>query len=198
MKTANTDISTLIFATSNANKVKEVNAYLANKFLIKSLKDISFFDDIPETSPTIEGNAIQKAKFVFDNLGYNCFSEDTGFEVAGINGEPGVLAARYAGPKRDADANMKKVLDGLKENDNRKARFITVIALIIDGEIKCFEGICNGHVAVKKQGTNGFGYDPIFIPNDYDVTFAQMDMHEKSKISHRGKAMKKFVDFLSN
>ncbi len=198
MKSLKTNLSTLIFATSNANKVKEVNNYLAGKYEIKSLKDISFFDDIPETSPTIEGNAIQKAQFVYDNLGYNCFSEDTGFEVAGLNGEPGVLAARYAGPERDAHNNMQKVLDGLIGKENRSAKFITVIALIIDGEVKCFEGICEGSVALTKQGTQGFGYDPIFIPNDYDVTFAQMNMEEKSKISHRGKAMKKFIDFLSN
>ena len=141
MKSLKTNLSTFIFATGNANKVKEVNTFLAGKYEIKSLKDISFFDEIPETSPTIEGNAIQKAQFVFDNLGYNCFSEDTGFEVEGLNGEPGVLSARYAGPDRDANANMKKVLDGLAGKENRNARFKTVIALIVDGEVKCFEGI---------------------------------------------------------
>lgn len=197
MKTLKHDLSTLVFATGNANKVKEVNAFLEGKFDIKSLKDISFTDDIPETSPTIEGNAIQKAQFVFENLGYNCFSEDTGFEVEGLNGEPGVYSARYAGLERNDDANMQKVLDGLSGNENRNARFKTVIALIVDGEVKCFEGICEGTVTLSKQGTQGFGYDPIFKPNDYDVTFAQMSMNDKSKISHRGKAMKKFVEFLS-
>ena len=197
MKSIQSKISTLIFATSNANKVKEVHTYLSGQYEIKSLKDISYFEDIPETSPTIEGNAIQKAQFVFDKLGYNCFSEDTGFEVEGLNGAPGVYSARYAGPERDANANMDKVLNGLKNKENRNARFKTVIALIIEGEVTCFEGICNGKVTLSKKGTKGFGYDPIFIPNDYDVTFAQMSIEEKSKISHRGKAMKKFVEFLS-
>jgi len=197
MKSLKTDISTLIFATGNDNKVEEIRSFMGKNYIIKSLKDISFLDDIPETSPTIEGNAIQKAQWVFDNLGYNCFSEDTGFEVEGLNGEPGVLSARYAGPERDPAANMKKVLDSLQGNENRKARFKTVIALIIDGEVKCFEGICEGEVTLTKQGTKGFGYDPIFKPNNFDITFAQMSMEEKSKISHRGRAMKKFVEFCS-
>lgn len=188
----------ITFATGNANKVHEVNEVLSNHIQISSLKDIGCTEDIPETSPTIEGNAIQKARYVYDNYGVNCFSEDTGLEIEALNGDPGVNTARYAGDDRDPQANIRLTLRNLSGITNRKARFKTVIALIIDGEITTFEGIANGQITKEPSGTAGFGYDPIFQPDGYNQTFAELGMDVKKEISHRSKAVKKLIAFLGN
>lgn len=163
-----------------------------------SLSAIGCMEDIPETSDTIEGNAIQKAQYIYDNYGYNCFADDTGLEIEALNGEPGVFSARYAGEHKSNEDNMEKVLVQLKDKSNRNAHFKAVIALIIDGKITCFEGIVEGQITKEKSGTEGFGYDPIFKPNGYDKTFSEMSMEEKSKISHRGKAIRKLTNWLIN
>ena len=154
----------IVFATSNPNKVKEVNQMLDDQFNIVSLKDIGCSEEVPETSPTIEGNALQKARYIYDKYGKDCFSEDTGLEIHALNNEPGVYTARYAGPARDANANMRLAIDNLKDKADRSARFKTVIALIIDGKEHTFEGICNGQIRHEMSGSEGFGYDPIFEP----------------------------------
>ncbi len=186
----------LIFATGNINKIKEVNEMLSDGMDIAGLKDIGCFEDIPETSPTIEGNALQKARYVFTNYHVNCFSEDTGLEIDALGGEPGVYTARYAGEQRDSNANMRKAIQELENKSDRGAQFKTVIALIIDGQEYTFEGIARGSIAYQKMGTGGFGYDPIFIPEGYETSFAQMSSEEKNKISHRGKAVSLLIDFL--
>ena len=186
----------IVFATSNPHKVKEVNQLLNGQFEVVSLKDIGCEEDIPETSPTIEGNALQKARYVFGKYGANCFSEDTGLEITALGGEPGVLSARYAGEDKDPTANMDLVLKKLADNTDRSARFKTVIALIVDGKEHIFEGICNGSIRREKSGTDGFGYDPIFQPDGFEVTFAEMTAAEKNAVSHRGKAVRKLVAFL--
>lgn len=188
----------IIFATGNQNKVIEVQALLPNTIQLLSLKDIECFEDIPETSETIEGNAIQKAKYVYENYGYACFADDTGLEVEALNGEPGIYSARYAGPEKNAENNMTKLLTNLSTKNNRKAHFKTVIALVgHSSKLLTFEGICKGEITIEKLGDKGFGYDPIFMPNGYKTTFAQMPLSEKNKIGHRGKAVKKLIDFLS-
>ena len=186
----------LIFATGNQHKVREIRRMIGEQFTIKSLKDIGCEEDIPETSPTIEGNALQKARYVVEHYQLDCFAEDTGLEVEALNGEPGVYSARYAGPARDAGANMEKVLDKLQGQTNRRARFRTVIALIRDGQEYTFEGIINGQITSAPQGSAGFGYDPIFIPDGEVRSFAEMSMEEKNAISHRSRATRKLVDFL--
>jgi XTP/dITP diphosphohydrolase len=186
----------LVFATSNPNKIKEANDLLPADLEVKGLKDIGCTEDVPETSPTIQGNALQKARYVFENYKVNCFSEDTGLEIDALNGEPGVYTARYAGEARDKEANMAKAIANLEGKSNRGAQFRTVIALIIDGEEQTFEGIARGTIAMQKQGTEGFGYDPIFIPAGFDRSFAQMTQAEKNEISHRGQAVRKLVKFL--
>jgi XTP/dITP diphosphohydrolase len=186
----------LVFATGNPNKIKEANDLLPADLEIKGLKDIGCTEDVPETSPTIQGNALQKARYVFENYKVNCFSEDTGLEIDALNGEPGVYTARYAGEARDKEANMAKAIANLEGKSNRGAQFRTVIALIIDGEEHTFEGIARGTIAMQKQGTEGFGYDPIFIPAGFDRSFAQMTQTEKNEISHRGQAVRKLVKFL--
>lgn len=188
----------LVFATSNPNKIREVNEMLLGGIDIVGLEDIGCYEDVPETSPTIEGNALQKARYVFEKYGANCFSEDTGLEVDALNGEPGVYTARYAGEQRNSDDNMAKVIANLAGKTNRGAQFKTVIALIIDGKEYTFEGIARGIISREKMGTEGFGYDPIFIPEGYETSFAQMNAAEKNKISHRGKAIRKLVAFLGN
>lgn len=187
----------LVFATSNPNKIREVNEMLLGGIDIVGLEDIGCYEEIPETSPTIEGNALQKARYVFEKYGANCFSEDTGLEVDALNGEPGVYTARYAGEQRNSDDNMAKVIANLAGKANRGAQFKTVIALIIDGREHTFEGIARGTISHEKMGTDGFGYDPIFIPEGYETSFAQMSTTEKNKISHRGKAIRKLVAFLA-
>lgn len=187
----------LVFATNNLNKLKEVQALIPNHIKLLSLKDIGCFEDIPETQNTIVGNAIQKAEYIKTHYGYDCFADDTGLEVDALNGAPGVYSARYAGKQRNSNDNMDKLMLELHESTNRKAQFKTVIALYIDGKLNTFKGICKGEITKTKHGDNGFGYDPIFKPNGYDETFAQMNLSLKNNIGHRGKAIKLLVNFLN-
>ncbi|MDF1516747.1 MAG: non-canonical purine NTP diphosphatase [Lutibacter sp.] len=186
----------LVFATNNKHKLEEVQAMLTN-FEIVSLADISCFEDIPETADTLEGNAILKANFITKNYGLDCFADDTGLEVEALNNEPGVYSARYAGEDNNAEANIKKLLNNLENNPNRRAQFKTVIALNIHGKQFIFEGVCKGNILTDKRGESGFGYDPIFIPDGFNRSFAEMNMTEKGSISHRGKAIEKLVTFLN-
>lgn len=186
----------LVFATNNLNKLKEVKAQLPESIKILSLAEIGCTIDIPETSNTIEGNALQKAIFIKEKFGYDCFADDTGLEVDFLNGAPGVYSARYAGEQKDANDNMHKLLENLKGSSNRKARFKTVISLLINNEVYSFTGICNGTITTKKSGSKGFGYDPIFMPEGYDLTFAEMDLKLKNQIGHRGKAVQQLIIYL--
>jgi len=186
----------LVFASNNLNKIKEIQLLMPNSIQILSLDDIGCFQEIPETSLTIEGNAILKANYITENFGFNCFADDTGLEVEVLNGEPGVYSARYAGEQKDANDNMDKLLANLKDKDNRNAQFKTVIALNLNGKQSLFTGIITGQIKDKKVGTNGFGYDPIFVADGYDKTFAELTIVEKSVISHRGLAIKQLIDFL--
>ena len=188
----------LVFATNNLNKIKEVQAILPQHIKLLSLKDIACNEDIPETQPTIEGNAIQKAEYLKKHYGYDCFADDTGLEVDALNGAPGVLSARYAGPQRNAEDNTNKLLSELNDKDNRSARFKTVIALYLNGELKTFTGICNGEITKEKHGEGGFGYDPIFKADGYEKTFAEISLEEKNSIGHRGKAVTQLIEFLSH
>lgn len=186
----------LVFATNNKNKLKEVQAMLTN-FEIVSLAKINCFDDIPETADTLEGNAILKANYITEKFGYNCFADDTGLEVEALNNEPGVYSARYAGKDNNAEANMGKLIKELGNNSNRKAQFRTAVALNLEGKQYLFEGVCKGSILTSKQGGSGFGYDPIFMPNGFEKSFAEMDLKEKGAISHRGKAIQQLVTFLN-
>ncbi len=188
----------LVFATNNLNKLKEVQALVPKHIKLLSLADILCIEDIPETQPTIEGNAIQKAEYIKTNYGYDCFADDTGLEVEALNGEPGVFSARYGGPQRNAEDNMTKLLSELEHKDNRNAQFKTVIALHLNGKLHTFKGICKGEITIEKHGEKGFGYDPIFKPSGQDKTFAQMQLELKNKIGHRGKAVIQLINFLSN
>jgi XTP/dITP diphosphohydrolase len=188
----------LVFATNNQNKLKEVQALVPKNIKLLSLSDILCIEDIPETQPTIEGNAIQKAEYIKTNYGYDCFADDTGLEVEALNGEPGVYSARYAGPQRNAEDNMNKLLSELADNDNRAAQFKTVIALHLNGKLQTFIGICKGEITIQKQGEKGFGYDPIFKAEGYTKTFAQISLEEKNKIGHRGKAVQILIDYLNS
>lgn len=188
----------LIFATNNQNKLSEINQILGNKFEVLGLKDIGFHDDIPETEPTIKGNSELKADFIYKKFAINCFADDTGMLVEALNGEPGVYSARYAGLPSNSEKNIQKVLTNLKGKQNRNAKFITVITLVLDGKKHYFEGVIEGEILHEKHGKSGFGYDPIFRPKGYSKTFAQMSADEKNKISHRGLAVQKLADFLSN
>ena len=190
--------NTIIFATSNPNKIREVKEMLPAHFEIKSLADIGCTEEIPETSPIIEGNAIQKAQYVVAHYGLDCFAEDTGLEVTALDGAPGVYTARYAGPERNASDNMNLLLDNLREKADRSARFKTVIALIQNGETHTFEGIVNGTIAQQIAGAGGFGYDPVFIPENHNITFAEMAKEAKNAISHRGRALSKLLHFLAD
>ena len=187
----------LVFATNNQHKLNELSKLAGDKFHLLSLKDILCFDDIPETADTLEGNAALKAHYIWDKFGINCFADDTGLEVEALHGQPGVYSARYAGDDQDSEANLTKVLKELSDNTNRKARFRTVICLIIDGHEYFFEGIVNGNLLSERQGKEGFGYDPIFVPEGYYKTFAEIDMEVKNKISHRGRAVQKLIAFLA-
>ena len=187
----------IVFATNNNNKLQEVQAMLDQVTLV-TLKEINCLVDIPETADTIAGNADQKAQYITDHFNMNCFADDTGLEIEALNGAPGVFSARYAGPEKSADANMNLVLEQLQNETNRQAKFVTVIALHLNGEKHLFEGICEGEIINHKRGDQGFGYDPIFIPTGYDKTFAEMSMDEKAKVSHRGKAVRKLVTFLNS
>ena len=186
----------LVFATNNKHKLEELQAILGDQFTLLSLTDIECFDEIPEEQPTLEGNASQKAYYIYDKFGMNCFADDTGLEIKALNGEPGVYSARYAGEDKNSEANMKKVLEKLTKINEREARFRTVISLVIDGEEKQFEGIVNGEILTEKRGDSGFGYDPIFKPEGFDQSFAEMGLEDKNKISHRGRAVQKLVDYL--
>lgn len=188
----------LVFATHNQNKMREVKALMPNHIELLSLTDIGCHEDIPETSSTIEGNALLKANFVKEHYGFDCFADDTGLEVEELNNEPGVFSARYAGPENDAEANMNKLLENLLHKNNRKAHFKTVIALSQSNTTELFTGICNGEITTDKKGASGFGYDPIFRPLEYNETFAEMTLDQKSKIGHRGKAVRLLINYLSN
>ena len=186
----------LVFATNNLNKLSEIQSLVPKGIEILSLTDINCNEELPETNPTLRENALQKAKYVFDNYGFNCFADDTGLEVDALDGEPGVYSARYAGEDCKSEDNMKKVLEKLEGETNRTSKFRTVIALIINGTETLFEGECKGEITKTKSGVEGFGYDPIFTPKGYDITFAEMNKTEKGNISHRGKAVEKLVEFL--
>ena len=186
----------LVFATNNPNKLSELQAFVPQGIEILSLTDINCNEELPETNPTLEDNALQKAQYVYQNYGFNCFADDTGLEIDALGGAPGVYSARYAGEDCSAEDNIKKVLDKLEGEKERSAKFRTVIALIIDGEETLFEGECKGSMTKTKSGVEGFGYDPIFTPEGYELTFAEMSKDEKGFISHRGKAVEKLVNFL--
>ena len=188
----------LVFATNNLNKVKEVQALIPAHIKLLSLKDIGCFEDVPETQPTIKGNAIQKAEFIKKHYGYNCFADDTGLEVEALHGAPGVFSARYAGPQRNDNDNMDLLLNNLKDTSNRKAQFKTVIALHLKDQLQTFTGICKGEITTTKHGNKGFGYDPIFKPNGHTQTFAEISLDKKNSIGHRGKAVQLLVTFLNN
>ena len=188
----------IVFATNNPNKLKEIQSLIPKEIEIISLNEIGCNEDIPETGDTLEANAFQKAHYIKDNFNFDCFADDTGLEIDELNGDPGVYSARYAGPERNANANMNKVLNELKGKKNRKAQFRTAIALILKGEEHLFEGKVEGYISKDKQGNEGFGYDPIFIPENDIRSFAQMSMQEKGAISHRGRAVKKLVAYLKN
>lgn len=187
----------LVFATHNKNKVREVKALMPSSIELLSLTDIGCFDEIPETSSTIEGNALLKANFVKEHYGFDCFADDTGLEVHELNNEPGVYSARYAGPENDAQANMNKLLANLNGKSSRAAHFKTVIALTQSDETEFFTGICNGEITTDKKGDSGFGYDPIFKPEGCYKTFAEMSLNQKSEIGHRGKAVRLLINYLS-
>jgi len=188
----------LVFATNNPNKLKEVQAIVPKHIKLLSLADILCIENIPETQPTIAGNAIQKAEYIKTNYGYDCFADDTGLEVKALNGGPGVFSARYAGPQRNAEDNTNKLLSELEDKDDRSAQFKTVIALHLNGELKTFTGICKGEITIKKHGKGGFGYDPVFKAEGYEKTFAEITLEEKNMIGHRGKAIAQLVKWLES
>jgi XTP/dITP diphosphohydrolase len=186
----------LIFATANPHKIKEIRAILDGQFNILGLDSIGCTEDIPETRPTIEGNALQKAEYVVDHYGVDCFAEDTGLEIDALDGEPGVYSARYAGPEKNSEANIQLALRKLEEKKDRSAQFKTVIALIQEGKTTTFEGIVRGRIIEEKRGSSGFGYDPVFVPDGYEQTFAEMDPAIKNQISHRARAVEKLKAYL--
>lgn len=187
----------LVFATNNAHKLEEISAILGDKVEILSLKDIHCQVDIPETADTLEGNSLLKAQYVREHYGMDCFADDTGLEVEALNGAPGVYSARYAGGEgHDSEANMRRLLKELEEKENRKARFRTVIALILNGEVHQFEGTVEGHILREKRGASGFGYDPVFVPEGYTESFAELGEDIKNQISHRARAVQKLAEFL--
>jgi len=186
----------LVFATQNQHKAQEIQALLPNTIMVKTLKEIDCFEDIPETADDLEGNASLKSNYVVEKYRVNCFADDTGLEIETLNGEPGVYSARYAGEEKDSNANMDLVLKKLKGKKNRNAQFRTVISLIINEKEIQFEGIVKGQIVAQKSGKKGFGYDPIFQPTGFNRTFSEMTLEEKNKISHRGIAIRKLVDFL--
>ena len=187
-----------VFATNNRHKLTELQAILGESFELLSLGDIGINEEIPEDQPTLEGNSRQKAFYVYNKFGLPCFADDTGLEIEALDGKPGVFSARYAGNDKDSNANMEKVLRQLEKINNRKARFRTVITLITNGEERLFEGVVEGEIAREKRGRGGFGYDPLFVPDGYDKTFAEMKPDEKNRISHRGRAVEKLVHYLKS
>jgi XTP/dITP diphosphohydrolase len=188
----------LVFATNNLHKLQEIKYLLNGSIELLSLKDIGCLEDIPENQPTIEGNAAEKSFYVFNNFGYNCFADDTGLEIEALDGEPGVYSARYAGEEKDPQKNIDLVLLKLAKIKNRKARFKTVISLVIDGRETQFEGIVNGEILEERRGSTGFGYDPVFKPEESSLSFAEMSLDEKNKISHRGRATQKLIEYLTH
>lgn len=188
----------IVFATNNPNKLKEIKALVPKHIEIVSLSEIGCNEDIPETGETLEANAFQKVNYVKEHFGYDCFADDSGLEINALNGNPGVYSARYAGPERNADANMAKIITELNGCDNRKAQFRTAIALVLNGEEQLFEGKVEGEISLTKLGEKGFGYDPIFVPENETRSFAQMTLQEKGEISHRGKAVRRLINYLSS
>lgn len=186
----------LVFASNNPHKVREIKSILGNSFTLLSLTDINILEDIPENEPLLEGNALSKARYVYNATGMNVFADDTGLEIEGLNGLPGVHSARFAGESKDSSANIEKVQTLLGDSKNRKARFRTVIALIFEKQEYLFEGIVTGTIIKDKRGDEGFGYDPVFIPDGKTRTFAEMDLTEKNSVSHRARAFEKLTDFL--
>ena len=186
----------LVFATNNAHKLEEVRQILGDRFTVHSLKEIGCTEDIPETGDTFQDNALQKARYVKEHYGYDCFADDTGLEVKALGGEPGVHSARYAGD-HDSEANMTKLLRELEKKPDRSAQFRTVVALILNGQEVLFEGIVTGRIATERHyGESGFGYDPLFIPDGFTETFSQMSPENKNQVSHRGRAVRKLADYL--
>ena len=187
----------LVFASNNVNKLNEIRKSAPDGYDFLSLNDIGSNEELSETGTTLKDNAFEKANYIFQKYHVNCFADDTGLEVECLNGEPGVYSARYAGENKNADENILKLLAELNGKENRKAQFKTVIAAIISGKKYFFEGIVSGQILKEKKGSNGFGYDPVFMPDGSDVSFAQMTMEQKNKNSHRAKALHSFIDFLS-
>lgn len=192
----NDNFMTLVFASNNEHKIREIKSLLGSSFMLLSLSDINIEEDIPEEEPLIEGNALAKARFVFNKTGMDVFADDTALEIFVLNGLPGVHSARFAGESKDSSANIGKVFSMLGNEENRKARFRTVIALILDKKEYLFEGVVNGTILREKKGTSGFGYDPIFVPDGKKHTFAEMDLAEKNSVSHRARAFEKLKEFL--
>ncbi len=186
----------LVFATNNAHKLEEIRQIIPEHYEVRSLNDIGCEADIPETGTTLEANAAQKSFYIYENYSINCFADDTGLEIEALHDEPGVYSARYAGEERSALANMKKVLMLMEHQSNRKARFRTVISLILEGVEHQFEGVVKGTISNHMTGSSGFGYDPIFVPDGYSRSFAEMSADEKNQVSHRGRAVEKLMHFL--
>lgn len=186
----------IVFATNNTHKLEEVASILGESYEVMSLREIGCHDDIPETADTFAGNAIQKARYIKDHYGYDCFADDSGLEVDALGGAPGVFSARYSGG--GSEANMEKLLHNLTEKNERGAQFRTVIALLVGEETHLFEGIVRGTIIHERRGEGGFGYDPIFVPEGYDLTFAQLGSEVKNRISHRAKAVEKLAEYLCN
>ena len=186
----------IVFATNNAHKLQEVQQVLGSEFELITLGDCGVTEDIPENEPTLEGNALAKARYIYQRTGYDCFADDTGLEVDALGGEPGVRSARYATDGHDDQANKRLLLERLEGKENREAQFRTAVALILGGEEYLFEGVVRGEITTSERGEGGFGYDPLFVPEGYDKTFAELSAEEKNAISHRGRAVRKLVDFL--
>lgn len=188
----------IVFATNNAHKLDEVRQVVGDKFTLVSLRECGIVEDIPENEPTLEGNALAKARYIYERIGADCFADDTGLEVDALDGEPGVRSARYATDGHDDEANKRLLLERLQGVENRAAQFRTAVALIMGGKEYLFEGIVRGEIATEQHGEGGFGYDPLFVPEGYDRTFAQMSAEEKNAISHRGRAVRKLAEFLKD
>lgn len=188
----------IVFATNNAHKLREVQQTVGDKFEIVSLRECGVVEDIPENEPTLEGNALAKARYIYSRTGLNCFADDTGLEVDALGGEPGVRSARYATDGHDDEANKRLLLERMEGKENRGAQFRTAMALILDGEEYLFEGVVRGEILTKECGDGGFGYDPLFAPEGRSESFAEMSAEEKNAISHRGRAVRKLAEFLNN
>lgn len=188
----------IVFATNNAHKLSEVAQVVGDKFELVTLRECGITEDIPENEPTLEGNALAKARYVYSRTGLNCFADDTGLEVDALNGEPGVRSARYATDGHDDEANKRLLLERMQGVENRAAQFRTAVALIVDGKEYLFEGIVRGDIACEEHGVGGFGYDPLFLPEGGALTFAEMSAEAKNEISHRGRAVRKLAEFLKD